>query len=308
MTIRIKGDLGTEKEIFDILVQVARCDPLLTTGRYYADWKVNYAGSKPAAAAAAMLHDLCNNDWSIVIFGYPSDANCPDGTPIISIGGGTAVGRDIELYFDAYDAFYQGYIVDGAQGGTISIPPPVLMVHELSHVYHTVHTMAGKTQMDEEIQAIVVENAFRGQVGLPARKSDSHWGAPGVPSRPSPPFPYCIAPYQGWNCGCHIATAAIGAPSARSIVEFQRAVKEFETWTVGETPLLRPLLDAYQLFGPLVAADVRADPVLRADMLRDVVRPAHQLLRVVRVCLDTPPEDPRVAAEIAHAVTTYRVA
>ena len=94
-------------------------------------------------------------------------------------------------------------------------------------------------------------------------------------------------------------------PRCRPIAEFRRAKREFERFTLGSIPVLKPMMSSYQLFSPLVAGDMRTDSALREAMLHFGVQPAVQLLRIVRSYIAGRSDDAALNAQLDLSVSQY---
>jgi hypothetical protein len=320
MALFIDTSQSTEGVVFQALIEMAQCDPGLTFHTGSDDIQVNYTQKNPGVTSSNRLLEVVNSVEGVVIIGVTDAYVTEDGHEIAEFGGLTYTGNPGALtyiYIDVTDAAGQHYLCLDTNGNTIWGPLPVVLYHELAHFYHArVKMDAPADHTDDQTLAIADENAFRAQLGLPQRFPFVGTGKAliGTPARGGVTFPACKPPansasladlFDGTCVGCNIATAALGSPVAREIVAFRRAKREFASLTLGSVPLLEPMMDSYQLFSPLIAADMGGDPVLRDAMLRYGVLPAVYLLRVVQAYVSGSIDDQQTMIGVKRALDDY---
>ena len=311
MTIHIvRGE--RELKVFDALLQIARCDPGLITYSVGLSLYVDYAPKQASTKSSKRLLDLTSNTWPIHIAGVGSGyTNTVNGKPIIKSGGAITLpyATQTNIFVDVEDAFGQHYRDIDVDRKTIYSPLPAILYHELAHAYHeAIAHDAPPDVAGKEVQARKDENEFRDQLKLPLEHPTDYWSNDvGMPSHGGVKFVTCQASggYSNpWANKCIIATAALGSPGARQIVAFRRAQRDFEELTFGSAPILAPMLNAYELFGPRVAGAMYADPKFRDAVLHFGVQPATHLLRIVESYLSTAP-GARLDGEIGRVVAEY---
>ncbi|MGB7926385.1 MAG: hypothetical protein WCF57_24300 [Pyrinomonadaceae bacterium] len=310
MTILIDLVTGTHATIFDDLLQIARCDPGLTT--FQASpyvLAVAYQQKQQAVASSSRLLALANATTNILIIGVNSMFVFSDGTAITTlVGGGTLPGsltEPITIYLDVTDAAGQGYHVLNSQGQTMPMPRQVLLYHELAHAYHMIQGDAPASDQAQQVQAIHDENDFRAQLSIELRNSTNDIGGPGLASHQGFPFPRCKPVDPGFNWDCIVATAAVGSPHAPRVEELRRARREYRNLSLWATLISEPVLDTYRKFSPSVVRDMHADPALRRAMLLYAVQPVFHLVQMTEAYLRADSDSPELMAELDRSVDEY---
>jgi hypothetical protein len=99
MPLYIDLDQGLNSEVFDDLVQIARCDPGLTVIRPYSSWQssgggvpttylqVMYQQKQLGVASSNLLLSVVSQTKAILIVGVASTYIEPDGSPITTNAG-----------------------------------------------------------------------------------------------------------------------------------------------------------------------------------------------------------------------------
>ena len=320
MALFIDSSQSTEGVVFQALIEIAQCDPGLTGYSAESGYvEVSYTQKNPGVTSSNRLLEVVNSVEGVIIVGVTDAYVTDDGHPIADFGGLTYPadpGEFTYVYIDVTDAAGSHYVCLDTTGNTIWGPLPVVLYHELAHFYHArVKMDAPADRTDDQMLAIADENAFRAQLGLPQRLPYvSAKALIGMPTRGGITFPACKPPansasladlFDGTCVGCNIATAALGSPVAREIVAFRRAKREFASLTLGSVPLLEPMMNSYQLFSPLIAADMGGDAVLRDAVLRYGVLPAVYLLRVVQAYVSGTTDDQQTMISVKHALDDY---
>jgi hypothetical protein len=305
--IYIEPYLGTEARIFDCLLKISGCDPGLSAPVFTATKQMVVFNPKgPSSFSSGRLLEIVMSVKPVFIYGVDDSYITPWGVPIGEFGAATAVdltasSDSSSIFIDVTEAGGQGYRSLNVNGKFIYAPLAVILFHELAHAYHgmIVDDTPGD-ELDDQLLAIHDENQFRSHLGLPTRNPNitSH-GIIGSAEVGPTTLKMCNeAALFPDLCKCNIATAALGSPVARQIVEFRRAKRELEKLTLGGAPILAPMWNAYQMFSPAVAGRILTDPELRVTMLRYGLQPAVYLLRAMRTYLDAEPH----AAEGADVV------
>ena len=193
----------------------------------------------------------------------------------------------------------------------------MLLFHELSHVFHTFiekdapeHPDPQQEEFQKEKQVRADDNAFRAALKLhPEHPTDYVSVKYGTPTIGGLKFPNCNWSAYGnpWeHCKiCSMATAALGSPINRQIATFRAAKRNFERLTLGSVPILAPMLDSYQLFGPWVAREVSKHAQLRSATVRHGVHPAVRLVRSVEGYLGAGADTGRAVAAVEAALADY---
>jgi hypothetical protein len=311
MSILIDTVLGNHAPVFDDLLQIARCDPGLTT--FQASpfvLEVAYQQKEQAVASSSRLLALANGATNILIIGVNSTFVCPDGTVITANGGGEtfpgSLTEPITIYLDVTDAAGQGYHVLNPMGQTIPFPRPVLLYHELAHAYHMLQRDEPASQQAQQVQAIRDENVFRAQVYIELRNSTKDAGGPGLASHQGFPFPLCKPKVTG---GCAssaaVATAALGSPDAQEIVELRRARHKYRNLSLWTALIAEPALQLYGKFSAGVVRDVQNDPMLREAMLLYAVQPTAHLLHIAETYLAAETDTPELVANLDRSFADY---
>lgn len=162
------------------LFTITRCDAALgtTVGTSQVD-QVNYAKTT-SGAGQDRIEALVQSAGNVVVSAVPNGTTIPDGAgnmiPINLVGGATYPPDAAGLIQVAYCFDNAMYGFDAA-GNQISLPRSDILFHELSHAFHRANGTFNAA--DPEFQAISDENAYRAQVGLPARDPANHNGGQG---------------------------------------------------------------------------------------------------------------------------------
>ena len=315
---------GLDGAVFDSLKEIARCDPGLYTEWYTSDpissaLRVRYEPKNTMLRSQLLLRYVTDRPQVVVVIGVDSDYiiepeyynqstdGPPGGKPIKGSGGGWTrwypENNSALVLVDVKDGHGKHYRAPGNGGGTVYDSLPTILYHELSHAYHYVSRDHTGTYHDKEVQARTDENVFRAEFGLELLdvQNDDDPGL-GMPSKGGLQSPSCED--KGWECGCNIATAALGSPIARPIAAFRRAKRDMTRLTLGSVPLLQPMLDSYQLFSPLVANDMRSDPSLRGRIGLYGVQPAIHLLDIVNAYIAGDVDDAG-ASQVDRSIRDY---
>src|SRR5215217_7305900 len=312
MAIYIDPYLGSESRVFDLLLKISGCDPGLSSVPDVDSLDVRFSPKGAPSFSANRLREIVGSPKDVWIHGVDDSFMTVWGMPMIEYAGVTDVDRtastqECSIWIDITEAGGLGYRSLDANGNYIYAPPAVILFHELAHVYHSliVEDTPGDAAPDQ-LLAIADENQFRAQLGLPARNPNVTMHTIYGPATVGPTV------LKGCNetlfpdlCKCNIATAALGTPIARQIVEFRRAKRDLEIHTFCGAPVLAPMWNAYQVFSPLVAGRMLTDAALRDLMLQFGVQPAVHLLRIVRTYLGTAPVDATLVAEIERIIGDY---
>jgi hypothetical protein len=259
---------------------------------------VTYTETPGMPSTADRLNELVNNDFGIpiVITGLLG-GNDPyyQPQPYNITGNGhtyydnTSGSYVMRVVYDVSDCNGAGIYVYDAQRKHITFPRPVMLYHELSHVYHTL-----VDPPNTDVAAEIDENVLRGQLQTCLRDVNNPNGACG----------------PGDDCGmttstsdCFIVSAASGAPESAEVVR----LKQLRDRVIRSTCLGRQLLDAiyrdYYRFSPRIATELRRDLQLREGVLRFAVRPLiawYSLAEAVSLA----PDD--AAAREAWCTEAYR--
>jgi hypothetical protein len=315
------------KNVFDALVEIARCDPGLTTKEFDFSYEVHYQqGSNwRTVASANRLKAVVDDPMLTTIIGLQSDQIIPrpgSNTRIKEEGGLTAPkfsgGPGADIFIDVNDANDTHRLLpDPTYKYWVWEPLPLLLFHELSHVFHTFIAKDAPELADEQLERFEREkqvraddNAFRAALKLTAEHPTDFVSVKyGAPTIGGLTFPNCAWSVYGnpWeHCKiCSIATAALGSPVNRQIATFRAAKRTFERLTLGSVPILAPMLDSYQLFGPRVAREVSTHPQLRSATVHYGVQPAVGLIRSVEGYLETQADTGRAVAAVEAALAGY---
>src|SRR5215218_1200064 len=286
MAIYINPYLGSESRVFDLLLKISGCDAGLSSVPDVDSLDIRFTPKGAPSFSSNRLREIVGSPKDVWIHGVDDSFMTVWGMPMIEYAGVTDVDitastQECSIWIDITEAGGLGYRSLDANGDYIYAPPAVILFHELAHVYHSliVEDTPG-TAAPDQLLAIADENQFRAQLGLPARNPNVTMHTIYGPSTVGPTV------LKGCNealfpdlCKCNIATAALGTPIARQIVEFRRAKRDLETLTFCAAP--------------------------RDLMLRFGVQPAVHLLRIVRTYLGTSPVDATLVAEIERIIGDY---
>jgi len=330
MTLEIAKDPTASykaKNVFSALVEIARCDPGLTTQEFDFSFEVHYqqGNNWRTVASANRLKAVVDSPMLTTIIGLHSDQIIPrpgSNTRIIEEGGLTAPkftgdpGADIFVDVDDANDTHR-LLPDDTHNFLVWEPLPLLLFHELSHVFHTFIAKDAPQladpqleQFEKEKQVRADDNAFRDALQLPREHPTDYVKVEyGMPTRGGLKFPNCTWSTYGnpWeHCKlCSIATAALGSPINRQIATFRTAKRNFQRLTLGSVPILAPMLDSYRLFGPKVARAVSQDEQLRSATVHYGVQPAVHLIRSVEGYLDAAADTGRAVAAVDAALAGY---
>src|SRR5690349_20326608 len=147
MAIYIDLTLGTDPQVFDDLVQIARCDPGLGAvppnssfqgsggGLPPRELQITYDQKQAGVTSSNVLLSLVRSPRKLLIVGVDSTFIQPDGVPITVNAGVFYYDETImvqpTIYLDVTDAGGQGYQVFDKNFDEIDDPLPVILYHEL---------------------------------------------------------------------------------------------------------------------------------------------------------------------------------
>ena len=302
--------LGYNKDVFDNLLQIVRCDSGLGTIEPNPNvLQVTFQQTKTGVASSDRILALVNAAPYVLITGVDSSFVIPyDIQPISAhVGGVTVAGTlttPIYVWVDLTDANGQYYSVFDADRQTIYFPPAVLLYHELAHAYHWVEGDAEATDGGRQAQAIKDENAFRSQLGLLLRHPTADYGQVGAPSHGGVTFPKCEDPHQNFGC-IAIATSALALPHALSLSDLRATrlrYRQFGGW-VGQA--VDSMLAQYRRFSPSVVAEMAARPAFGDAVAVYVVQPFVHFLKLIEQCLGPDADPASMLANVNSSLDAY---
>jgi len=212
-------------------------------------------------------------DNEIVLWGVDSTFHLDDGTPITSVFGWTDWRRlpEIHIFLDVSGSGMR-YCACAAGKNPTSMPPFVMLAHELSHALHAINGTLNLS--NPEPQAIADENAIRTQRGVLPLRDPTLYGNPTceglgtcTPPPPTPPAPPPPPP------DCFVASAAYGSPLAIKVQMFRRLRDAFLRRSIIGNAFFANFYAEYNGFSRLVVADMRASQELKINVSKVVVDP-----------------------------------
>lgn len=312
LLIDLSLGLGTHGAVFDDLVQIVGCDPGLGTSQpTQFVLQVTFDQKQLGGVSSNRIRAFVNAPQNILIVGVDSTFIVPGGTlPITAYTGGVvtpgSLTTPVTIWLDVTDAGGAFYHVHDRDSLTIYEPRPVILYHELAHVWHLfVANDAPASDPAQEVQAIADENNYRSILGLPLRHPSDHFGSVGEPFHGGVGFPRCKPLYPGFNWDCIVATAAVGSPHAPLVATLRKAKREYRSLSGWAALAADPILALYGRFSPHVVNDMESDPGLRDAMLRYAVQPVAHLLEMVETYLTADADGADVFADMDRSVDAY---
>jgi|tagenome__1003787_1003787.scaffolds.fasta_scaffold20989986_14 hypothetical protein len=307
-------------QIFEALVGIARCDPAFYVKRYDFVLGVYYIGGAPNGGRwSTLIKALIDTPRQITITALEASQipSAPGHNATIRATGGGFTWRventsESIVYVDVTDADGKHYLMpDTTMTKTVYMPLPLILLHELSHVYHDDVLRDSPTEiLAREKQVRNDDNAFRAELTLPSIHPAGDVPVQhGTPTLGDLTFPACGSkkPRNPWrDCKkCAIATAALGSPVTRQIAAFRSAKRHFQEITLGSAPILAPMMNSYRLFSPRVADAVSTDPALRDSMRHYGVQAAVHLVKLVQALPTAASEPDEVVGRIERSLGAY---
>lgn len=315
MSLFIDLAFGTESKIYDDLIQISRCDPGLSTdgASIYGypggipNTQVLYRQAQQGVFSSNFLLAIINSPYPVTIHGVGSDYMV-EGEVLL---GGRTVSPDgskaVHIYIDVTDAMGRGIYVIGTTGTKIPEPQPVILFHELSHVYYWIYDIYDKAT--SELKAHVDENTFRQQLGMPLRHPTIRDGGKfDEVDLDSEDFPRCdmVAGSGDFSLGhCLVATAATGSEATREVEALRRARARYKDLTLWTSLISGPALRAYSQFSPLIVQDMDRDQALKLAMLTYAVRPVFHFMRAVEAYLETSQKGEDASTRLGEIIAAY---
>lgn len=185
-----------------------------------------------------------------------------------------------------------GYVVFGPNGNCIDLPPDALLLHELAHSVLPVSA----TQNDREYYAILEENNYRRECGLPAPRVThdgacyetavqaglcgpySGAGTSDVDNQHVPPGPGGNT-FAGYDC--FIATAARGGPHAPDVEQLRFLRDEILLRSSWGRTFFSVFYKHYYSFAPDIATQMHGDAEMRHAIGFALVEPLLTFLKIV---------------------------
>jgi hypothetical protein len=320
MAIYIDMTTGGDAQAFDDLLQIARCDPGLTTW-HRSDWgsggglnpsfvEVQYQQKLLGVTSSNLLLSVVKSEKLVWIAGVGPHFVLPTGNEMILYGGfswAATPSDPVTIFYDVTAANGYGYYTLDKDDEEIDFPLPVILYHELAHAYHRILGDAPGDHDLNEVQAMTDENAFRSQVGLPLRGTHRYSGGVRVRAPTTDPFPRCDAPKGSWGLGrlCLVATAATGSQHSPQVAALRRARSEYRDLSLWTSLVAGPMLDAYRQFSPNIVRAMDDDPALKDAVLTYAIQPAFHLVKLVEAYLEANADTSELLAHIDLSLTEY---
>ncbi|MBA5605225.1 hypothetical protein H3H36_07630 [Duganella sp. FT3S] len=180
----------------------------------------------------------------------------------------------IRIVYDVSQCCGKGIVARNNNGDNITVPNPVLLYHEMAHVFLEVNH-----QPDVESSVIGDENVLRAQLGQCLRNVNDHEGGCGDGSDcggndggpdSGPPPGGCAA---GTTTVCFVVSAATGSAQSDEV----HALRQLRARVAARSVLAARLIDVvyaeYAQFSPAIANRIEGDVLARRAVLLAVVRP-----------------------------------
>ncbi|HEU4843691.1 MAG TPA: hypothetical protein VFT05_05460 [Burkholderiaceae bacterium] len=180
----------------------------------------------------------------------------------------------IRIVYDVSQCCGKGIVARNNNGDNITVPNPVLLYHEMGHVFLELNHLP-----DVESAVIADENVMRSQLGQCLRNVNDHEGGCGDGSDcggsdggadSGPPAGGCAA---GTTNGCFVVSAATGSAQSDEVHVLRRLRARVAARSVLAARLIDAVYDEYARFSPAIANRIEGDVLARRAVLLAVVRP-----------------------------------